>query len=377
MNLAHEIRKLRYHHIACIQVKNDKRAEYTYLELFKKKDDLVLNNLKHFQEISDLVSHHKERGVEEMVLLVSGKNTINRSFNDELTIKEQYPELQLDKFMGIQFNQNGESYYSFARIDYVQSLIKELFDEENLLLRIELHNSPKEVRDQIEREYPKKNEFYHINGFQLDEDDLNAYSATVKTFANSLNIYSGESPEKLKFDKEEKKYKYLFSKAAIWLAFFLFTSALISTFYARKLNSTLQEQETLLAFTAQDRENLKEVNQKMKRIDELIKKANLSNSPLFAEQAYYLGNLVPNTISMKSMSYRPEAEKRGRDFDLSQAYQNNLILLEGEHTKVSDLNQFIIDLKKLDFVGGVNLTTIDRDKRSGKGKFTIAVTLNR
>ncbi len=310
---------------------------------------------------------------EEVDLIFTGANVLERDVLNQ-SFDQLFPSFDIEEFQAIKHDTNGTERISLIRDSIVSDFITEFNFSQKLIGNIELGSSLKKLHQEVLKQSANQS-ILTFESRNLSHYELLAYTGCLKNLLGLRCEYLHNVPKIVSEGRSEKESKSMFNKAALVMAVSILLLGFVSTISKHFFIQSIEENEAVLSFTLQERKEISELKDKLRRIDEAFSAVHLNDTPFLSEQAFKISQSVPNKIRLYSLILSPEeSSNRSEELKIEKQFQSELILIQGSHSDMSSLNQFIEHLSQLEFISEVNLESVDRD-RNNRGEFKLSVVI--
>jgi hypothetical protein len=207
---------------------------------------------------------------------------------------------------------------------------------------------------------------------KIEDDFLVSYAAAFSAIAAVEPVEP--FVESVKNNKEEYINKILFSKLS-WsvLGFFLFLLMINFVLFAdfSSKNNELVEKERKYSSMFSEMENLsKEVKEK----ESFLSEAGWLQSSAMTFLADRIAASVPASVKLTDLSINPVDERKSKE-EKKELFNTGLILLKGECSRPTELNEWLDKIKIIEKINKAKLVNYLFDNKENKGTFSIEIEI--
>lgn len=215
--------------------------------------------------------------------------------------------------------------------------------------------------------------------FQLDTDKIE--DSYLVSYAAAFVILTGNEPvipfvEKVVLNKEEFLNKQLFKKMSLAVLGFFFLVLMINFILFASFSSKNNElilKESKYSGMFSEMESLgKQVNEK----ETFLSDAGWLQSSSMTYYADRIAYTIPASVKLTEFSINPIDERRSKE-EKKELFTPGMILLKGDCTRPTELNEWLDKIKAVDKITKARLVNYVYDNKENKGSFSIEIeTIN-
>jgi hypothetical protein len=214
--------------------------------------------------------------------------------------------------------------------------------------------------------------------FQIDSEKLE--SAYLISYAAAFSLLAGLDTEGLSVDKvmqnkEEFLNKQLFQKLG-WVVLGLFLTVLMINFllfssYSSRNNELTQKESKYKSMFSEMEKLGKDVKEK----ETFLSGAGWLQSSSTTYFADRIAASVPGSVRLTELSVNPLDERKSKEVK-KEMFSNGLIVLRGDCTRPTELNEWLDKIKSIDKIVKAKLVQYVYDNKDNKGTFSIEIEIN-
>ena len=212
--------------------------------------------------------------------------------------------------------------------------------------------------------------YFKLDTEKVEDDYLLSYAAAFSILVNT----DPQEPfvDRVILVKEEYLNKLLFQKLS-WSVLVLFLVVLMVNFilftnFSSK-NNELSQKESKYSSLFSEMENLsKEVKEKEAFLSEAGWLKSSSNT-FYADR---IAASVPSSVKLTEFSINPLDERKSKE-EKKELFSTGVILLKGDCTRPTELNEWLDKIKSIDKITKAKLVNYSYDTKENKGSFRIEI----
>lgn len=211
--------------------------------------------------------------------------------------------------------------------------------------------------------------------FQLDTEKLE--DQYLVSYAAAFGMLTGQDPvpvfvSKVQHNNEEFTNKQVFKKIS-WavLGFFLALLMLNFLFFTNlsSRNNELVQRESKYSSMLNEMEQL---SREVKEKEAFLSGAGWLQSSSASYYADRIAATVPASVKLTELSINPLDEKKSKE-EKKQLFATDAILIKGECTRPTELNEWLDQIKSIDKINKAKLVNYYYDNKENKGSFSIEI----
>lgn len=377
-------RKLTYGSVfsAVEHVTNAGNDLFYFLQLEKKKKELVVKKSAQFSDINEIIKNEAKH----LFLIINNLQVLTKEVNfinddTEVLVQEAFPNITIQDFYFDTYSNDEGSFVVIARKEYINNLISEYRKKginiigiglgslvlKNLLnflnseVSITTSNSTITVKNSTIINISKENiekQYFSINGLEISNHDTLALSGI-------LSYYSGrflgleEINSQLTNTYEKKK---IFSLNLSIMLGFLLVSLLINFFIFNNYYSKVNNLTAELSLNEAYKNQLISLQEEVKTKETVLESLQSVSQSKLASYLDDIGQLVPNTITLNEINYQPIISRFKKGKKIKADYQK--IVIKGLAKKEADFALFINLLETKNWIDNVVINGFSKNKNS-------------
>ncbi len=382
-------------------IKNDS-LEWRFVSISKNKNELKYENRASVQSNSIPESVLFQVNC-PIVLIINGKGIIHKKISkndlsDQEILAQVIPNINSKEFYVLKYyDDTNEGYISIIRKSQLDPILS-LFNKAKLSI-IDIYSGPflfnefRKALDLSELKYSVSDYTLEYSNDRLDTFNLSneesthsiikiddeiiepkyllAYSTSIVFINQDYKNKFKHSIELVDKNKEEFHYQLIFKKGALTSLITIFTILLINFIF---YSIFFEENKKLIVNKGLIENDLKINEQQIKNIEE--SKAFLRNigwedrnrlSPFLDD----IASTVPTQLLLTDLTINPIAKSSLTSPE--KIFEKQFINIIGNCNLPTDLNTWISDLKKIEWIKGVQVIKYNYDNTKKKGVFNIVI----
>lgn len=371
----------------------DGKEEFHFLQLRKKKSELIIVEAKSFNSFEILLEYLNDKNHDNLVLVINNNQLLLKFIpvvesNKEIVFKSAYPTLTRSDFHSQIEYSKSKSVISIVRKDYLNKVIKEYTQSKIDVLDVFLGNlsitsfvefldnnefyssnsrisiSDSTINEIILKQF--RDDFYTINGLKIQNKYLLSFGAIVGFYLKNSIQYSDEYFQNF---KEKKKFTIGY-KLGLGVVFMLvLTNFLFFNNYNNKVNNLRQELELKEGVRNKFSELSKRLVKKRKLLSELTN-SSLNSVSKFTDQIVLN---IPQSIVLKEVNYQPLRGTIKKNKEVQ--FLVNEIEVKGILNSYDDFSRWIDDLEGKDWVLQLLDLVTEKEKRKVGSSFHVLIRI--
>lgn len=387
------VRKLVKYGLSYCAVEHADNEQFFFLQLKRKKKELVISNKGEASDFDALVS--EIQGQKHIFLVVNNeqvltKKVVNTQTTEERLVKGAFPNIALSDFYYRIYKNEQEAFIAISRKDYVNKIIETYkaqkisvvdFSLGSLSLerliglidgeQIAASNAKVALSEQkiasIEKQAVPES-IYTINELELSNKH-------VLSLAGIIDYYTGRSATNS--TQKELQQEYLqnrfFNLGFKFVLGFLFVMLLVNFLIFSSYQSKDQQYSAELQVNEAKKRELTGLKDLVFRKRKLVESISSSSNSRVVWYFDEISASVPTTILLKDMVYQPvngtmKENKKVR-------FKDKTIEVSGVSMYDKDFTQWIATLEKKAWIDEVAIVNYGRGKKT-RSSFDLIITLN-
>lgn len=373
-------------------IKKEDCEVYNLLSIKKKANKITIVSKQTFENF-EILAKTTDKKI-PLIIVIEGKGVLNKEINfeneadvnwqkniDYNTIyytdikgansnfisfcRKNIVEETLSKFQKKGFQVIAVYIGSFLAALLNNTLKKEILFSTDLSLEFE--------NDKLLR-FTKQNETVKTVAYKIGEDSVSSiflplYGAIIHFFVQPDGV-SKTTNETL--NSEELIYKKAFHYLGVIMLVGFLVSLLVSYFLIQYYGTKNAELNLQTVYSNQSYQLILDLEaQKEKKLN-ILKESGVLSSKFLSYYGYQLIKSVPSDISLNELNIIPlsgEYKENKKVF-----FENKTILIKGETFQESSFNNWLEDIKKMDWLQRFEIISLKKDKKN-KSIFEIKITL--
>lgn len=383
-------------------INSEKEPEFTSLILFRRNGVLEIENLHCFRCDFEKLHENIPPGL-PIMLSIDGKGILHKKVNSDNTeeiLKKVMPGGSKEDFIIDSFPGSGNEFYvSIARKDYVDGLIKKLSYPE--LYIIDLNVNPLRVAlltgifDELpsffksgcyeiqtdgrgfiagfsKHDTDKPSErIYTFNGNELDSQYLLPFCNAIKFFTEDKKDIL---PGSIEFQRSEFHSKRYFAYGGLSSLSLIFFILLMNFNLFTKLSEKKEQLDQTLISNKELLTKIEQLKEEISWKEKFLSRSGIIQNRLFSYLSDDIGASIPENISLEKLELHPVGSKIAPTKEI--IFQPDILRVQGIAATSAALNNWIRELKKLNWTLDVIVENYLQPENSDAGAFTIEVTID-
>ncbi|WP_343696895.1 hypothetical protein [Flavobacterium sp.] len=373
-------------------IKKEDYEIYNLLTIKKKANKISIGAKLTFENFESLTKTIDKKL--PVLIVVDGKGVLNKEidFENETDLNWQknidynaiyYTDIKGLKSNFISFCRKNiieESISSFQKngfqvIDvYVGSFLSALLN--SALKKDVLFSSDLKLEFQDEKliSFSKQNENVQSVNYQIGEDTVSSsflplYGSVVHFFIKQKEVSKTVNPS---LNSEELVYKKAFNILGLVMLCGFLGSLLISYFLIQYYGTKNSELNLQTVYSNQSYQLILNLEaQKEKKLN-LLKESGVLSSKFLSFYSYEIIKTIPGNISLNELNVIPLKEEYKEN--KKALFNNGIIIIKGETFEESSFNNWLENLKKMDWLKNFEIISLKKDKKN-KSIFEIKIIL--
>ena len=386
-----------------VRINSDSKYDIAVVEVNKKKESLeIVSKKDSLSAISEIKDFNKSNSPVNLTITGKGilSKTIKISSSEEQNsvINRVFPNISLKEFYVQKNNIDQDLYFiSIVRKSLVDEIIQD-FEKNNIFIsnltiapfviqnilpvinteQLELPGFSILITDHIVREIKNTDNSNLALSYKIGTTDLE--SKYLIPYANAINYFINDSVQESNLNelildsKNEYTAKKLFTYGGWGILLFVLIILLVNYMFFMKFQSNRDHLSSQLQFHKNSITQLKEYKSELERKSSFLSKNKILSSSRISYYADQIALRLPKEITLTKLDIFP-LEKRLKSKQEA-VFIYNEIIIEGLTENGIILNNWIKELKKLDWIMRIEITSYSQEDLKAGGEFSIEIILN-
>lgn len=373
-------------------IKKEDYEIYNLLTIKKKANNISIVSKETFETFEELSKKADKKT--PLLIVIEGKGVLNKEidFQNEADVTWQknidYNSIYYTDVKGLNSN-----FISFCRKNIVEDIISK-FQKNGFqvidiyigsFLSVLLNNVLKkeilfstDLRLEFENEklfnFSKQNDGVKTIDYKVGEETISnvflpLYGAIIHFFVKPKEVSKTINPA---LSSEELIYKKAFDFLAIAMLIGFLSSLLISYFMIQYYGTKNSELNIQTVYSNQSYQLILDLEaQKEKKLN-ILKESGVLSSKFLSFYGYEIIKSIPSNISLNELNIIPLKEEYKEN--KKAFFENKSIVIKGETFQESSFNNWLENLKKMDWLQRFEIISLKKDKKN-KSIFEIKITL--
>ncbi len=375
-------------------LKND--SKYYLIGVFTKNDvvtykalivEFINNELNIVERISfnsfDDDFKEKLKGNYPVILYIDGDNIISKSVESKINYRNDIIfKASLDDFHFYEYKQDNTIYASVVRKSAINNFIKQIQDHKLFVIHISF--GPFVVVNMFPILGNEPNISTAFNSFKIENKKIASFSNTnskssynisgealnnmeVPLIASLLDYkYPNEqidfNSDFLSLNKEEFKFKKLFTSFGIFTLVFFLVSLFVSHHLLNRYTEKLVEKEYLYSTSQQTIAEVSQLQEEKNLKEKILQNTGINNNSFLTKYIADIGNSVPDRITLNSIDVIPIQKKIRSKEKIN--FKANTLDLNGETRDDNAFNNWILKLKVIPWIKKIDIVDYSQENRN-------------
>lgn len=373
-------------------VRNDNTETYNVLSVKKKGNKIDIISMSTYDSFNKLNINIDCKL--PIILVFDGKGILNKEidFSNEVDINWQ-KNIDYNTLFFTSIKGNRNSFISFCRKNIVEETIskfnkygfqvvdiyigpflgallsktikKESIISNDLILEFE-NEKLSDFRKNSENE---KKHSYIVDQKSISNSFLPLYGAVINYFVKPIEV---SNTEKINLNIDEFIYRKAFNFFGISMLIGFFISLMVSYLLIRHYGSINAELNLQNEYSNQSYQTILDLERQKEKKQIILKESGMLSSKFLSFYMYEIIHEIPNDISLTLLNVIPLNEETKSNKKI--AFQVYTIIVKGETFKESSFNNWLENLKKMNWVQYFEIISLKKDKKN-KSQFEIKITI--
>lgn len=373
--------------------KTDANEIFHVLTVKKKGNKISILSKRNFETFDKLKSKIDPKL--PILLVVDGKGVLNKEINYNIEADVSWRKnIDFNSIYFTSYKVENIDYISFCRKSSIDNII-ESFKQNNLqlidiyvgsFLSALLQSSIEEsniISGDLELEFEeekligfsKRNDFLAKKGYKIGEEEINSkelplYGAMVHFFVKSDSVSKTHDTS---LNTEEVIYKKAFNFLGVLMLVVFFTSLLLSYILIQYYGAKNNELNLQNVFSNQSYQKIINLEKQKEEKLNIIKQSGTFSNKYLSFYAYEISKSVPKAISLNELIIFPAGKEIKAEKIIH--FESNTIRIKGMTFNEDELNQWLNDIKKKEWIKKFEIVSLKKDKNNNT-MFEIKIEIN-
>lgn len=370
--------------------KNDYEI-YNLLAVKKKANKISIVSKQTFESFETLTKNINKKI--PVLIVIEGKGVLNKEidFENEADVNWQknidYNAIHYTDVKGLKSN-----FISFCRKNIVEETISRFQKNEFQILDIYIGSFLASLLNNVLKKHVifsndlrlefendkllnfTKHEERELILYKIGEDTISniflpLYGAIIHFFVKHTEVSKTINTN---LNNEEIIYKKAFNVLGITILFSFFISLLLSYFIRQYYGTKNLELKQQTVYSDQSYQLILDLEAKKEKKLNILKESRVLSSKFLSYYGYQIIRTIPSNISLNELNIIPLKEEYRENKKVF--FNNKTIIIKGETDQETSFNNWLEELKKMNWLQHFEIISIKKDKKN-KSIFEIKITL--
>lgn len=365
---------------------------YNLLTIQKKANKVVIISQQTFESFEELIKIADQK--KPLLLVIEGKGVLNKEINytNEADVNWQknidfntiyYTDLKglNSNFISFcrkksveetitQFQKNGFQVLDVYVGSFLAALLNTILKKESLISADLLLEFEKEKLIRFTKQNTSvTTEIYQIGDKTISNTFLPLYGAIIHFFVQPKEVSKTINTT---LNSDELIYKKAFNFLGIAMLVGFLTTLLLSYILIQYYRTKNEELNLQTVYSNQSYQFILDLEKQKEKKLEILKESGGLSSKFLTYYGYEIIKTIPTKISLNELNIIPVKKEYKENKKIF--FENKIILIKGETFEESSFNEWLEDLKKIDWLQRFEIISLKKDKNN-KSMFEIKITL--